>query len=154
MAESRRTRILIVEDDAAIREGLGKLLARRAGFKVIGAAANVPDALDLASREPPEIAVVDLYLPGFHGFSLIEQLVALHPHLQVIVFSAHDDEYFALSALRAGARGFVSKSEPAEHLIEALDTVLAGKLYLEFGLKNRLIALVANTPEIEVKGLL
>jgi DNA-binding NarL/FixJ family response regulator len=152
-SSSSKTQIYIVDDDPSIRAGLLKMLSRNADCVVVGEAGNAFEALELARRQTADAAFVDLYLPGFHGFTLIEQLLELHPKLGIIVFTGHDDEYFALSALRAGARGFVSKSDPVEHLLVALDTVLSGELYLDLPLRSRLLALVANTPEIEFQGL-
>jgi DNA-binding NarL/FixJ family response regulator len=109
---SSPAQVLIVDDDAAIREGLVKLLSRHPEFTVAGEAANAFDALLTAEERGGDVALVDLYLPGFHGFTLIEKLRFMQPKLKIVVYTAHDDEYFALSALRAGAQGFVSKSNP------------------------------------------
>ena len=153
MSDAQPAQVLIVDDDLNIRAGLAKLLSRHPEFLVVGEAANAFDALATAENRGGDVALVDLYLPGFHGFTLIEKLRFMQPKLKILVYTAHDDEYFALNALRAGALGFVSKSEPAENTITALRTVLAGQLYLEDGLRQRLLSLVANTPEIEVRGL-
>ncbi len=152
MTSPQAGQILIVDDEPAIRAGLAKLLTRR-GFTVVGQAASVPEALKLTTLAAADAAFVDLYLPGFHGLNLIEELLQIRPGLKIIVYTAHDDEYFALRALRAGACGFISKSEPADHAVLALKTVFSGQIYLEEAMRSRLLALVANTPEIEIRGL-
>jgi DNA-binding NarL/FixJ family response regulator len=154
MTNAGPQKILIIDDDARIRDGLAKLLTRGSEFTVAGEAANAFDGLMMAQDREVDLALVDLYLPGFHGFTLIEKLRAAHPNLKIVVYTAHDDEYFALSALRAGADGFISKSEPAENTIAALRSVASGQLYLEPEIRKRLLSLVENTPEIEVQGLL
>ena len=153
-SSSPKKRIYVVDDDDAIRDGLVKLFSRNPDFVIAGVARDASEAIALARRHAADAAFVDLYLPGFHGFLVINQLLQLNPDLRIIVYTAHDDEYFALSALRAGARGFVSKSEPAENLLLALHTVFAGELYLDLTMRSRLLALVANTPDIELQGLL
>jgi DNA-binding NarL/FixJ family response regulator len=154
MADPNQKQILIVDDEPDIVDALAQLISRSHEYRVVGRLLNAHEALVAAHGDNIDAAFVDLYLPGFHGFALIEQLLRLNPKLKIIVYSAHDDEYFALSALRSGARGFVSKSEPAENTLLALRKVLAGEIYMEDGLRSRLLALVANTPEIEVKDLL
>jgi two-component system, NarL family, invasion response regulator UvrY len=155
MPSSRtKKRIYVVDDDEAIRDGVAKLFSRNPDYVIVGSAGDATEALALARRHAADAAFIDLYLPGFYGFTLINQLLQLNPNLRIIVYTGHDDEYFALSALRAGARGFVSKSEPAENLFVALHTVFSGELYLDLPLRSRLLSLVANTPDIELAGFL
>ena len=106
------TRVLIVDDEPAFRRQLRRLLAQ-AGLDVVGEAADIPEAKQLVAAFRPDLAVVDLILPGVNGVEGIAQMKALCPSLRAILISAHRNQANLLGAAaqRAGAEAFVPKDE-------------------------------------------
>ncbi len=131
--EARRIRvlrILIVDDHPLVREGLARVLVTQPDLCVWGEAASVAEAWQRLEAGLPDVAVVDLSLPGTSGMVLIKELQARHPEVPVLVLSMHEEVYYAERALRAGARGYLMKHEPADRIIEALRTLARGDVYL------------------------
>lgn len=122
-------RILLVDDHPLLREGLASLIAAEDGLAVGGVAGCVADALEQVGKDPPDLIVTDLTLPGRNGLELIKDLGATHPDLPVIVLSMHDELIYAERVLRAGGRGYVMKDTPPQHLIAAIRTVLDGGVH-------------------------
>jgi DNA-binding NarL/FixJ family response regulator len=124
-----RKRIFIVDDHTLVREWLANLLQQEADLEVCGQADTAPAALAGMTGAPPAIAIVDLSLKGGSGLDLIKDLRRLCPATQVVVLSMHEEIYFIERAFRAGARGYVTKRESTERIVEAIRAVLAGQVY-------------------------
>ena len=97
---------------------------------VCAEADNAQAALDAMRRHRPDMALLDVSLPGTNGIELTKQMLAELPALLVLVLSIHDESLYALRALRAGARGYVMKQQSAGHIVEALRKVLGGGIYV------------------------
>lgn len=123
------SRILLVDDHPFINEGLRQVIAAEPGLSICGIATNVREALTLVEAEEPQLIISDLTMPGRNGLEFIKDLGATHPGLPVIVLSLHDELLYAERVLRAGGRGYVAKSAPIEHLLEAIRCVLDGGVY-------------------------
>jgi DNA-binding NarL/FixJ family response regulator len=123
-------RILIVDDHPLVREGLIGLISAQPDFVVCGEAAGVTEALGLVATTMPDAAIIDLRLSDGAGIELIKELKARFPSVKLLVLSMQDESLFAERSLRAGALGFVSKQEASRTIVQAVRTVLAGKLYL------------------------
>lgn len=143
-------RLLIVDDHPIVQRGLVLTLNAEADFDVVATAESAEDALDRLDRAAPDVALVDLSLPGMGGLELVRHLLARRPDLRVLVVSRHDDELYAERAVRAGARGYLSKVEAADRVVEAVRAVLGGRLYLRDEIKDRL---VLGTPLTEADSL-
>ena len=137
-------RIFLVEDHPVMREGYASLLARTPDLEVVGEAADATEALAKLGDARPDLALVDLALPGTSGLELIRQLRAFHPNLKVLVVSAHSETLYAERALRAGAQGYVMKDEPPMAIVEAARNVLAGRLHLSADMHERLLHLAVD----------
>jgi DNA-binding NarL/FixJ family response regulator len=124
------TRILIVDDHPLVREGLIGLLAAQSDFVVCGEASGVGEARQLVASVKPDVAIIDLTLNDGTGVELIKELRAKYPTIKLLVLSMHDESLYAERALRAGAVGYVSKHEASRTIVQAVRTILAGKLYL------------------------
>src|SRR6202035_4737255 len=101
-------RIVIVDDHPLFRKGLAELIhSERNHFEVCGEAGNAAEAMEVIRRLNPELAIVDLSLPGANGIELIKNVRAEFPRLPILVLSMHDESLYAVRALRAGADGYV-----------------------------------------------
>jgi DNA-binding NarL/FixJ family response regulator len=125
-----KTRVMLVEDHQVVREGLRSLLTAEPDLVVMGEAETGERALELAAREPPDVVVMDLGLPGLGGVEATRRLLKAHPSLSVVVLSMHDDAATVDRALRAGARAYVLKGRGFASLCEAIRTVRRGDMYL------------------------
>jgi len=134
-----RTRILLVDDHPLMRKGLALALEEEPDLDVVGQAADAEEALSVFEALAPDLAVVDVSLPGMSGLELIKHLLAVRPELLVLVVSRHDEALYAERAVRAGARGYVMKLEAGEKIVEAVRHVRRGGIYLSEHLKDRLL---------------
>ena len=124
------TKLVIVDDHEAMREGLGRLLADH-GMEILGAAGNVAAGLDLVEHATPEIAIVDIQLPDGSGIDLTRQLLARRPQLGVILYTGDSDAELLYSGLDSGARGYALKAGPMTELVGAIERIVAGGSYVD-----------------------
>ncbi len=143
---SRRKRVFIVDDHALVREWLIRLLQQEAKLEVCGQAESVPPALAAMTADPPDIVIVDLSLKSGSGIDLIKELHRTCPDTLVIVLSMHEELYFIERALRAGARGYVTKRDSTTSILEAIATVLSGKVYARPEILARLAERMVGHP--------
>jgi DNA-binding NarL/FixJ family response regulator len=124
------TRVLLVEDHAVVRQGLRALLEAEASLVIAGETGDGLEAVRLAAALQPDVAIVDLMLPGLNGVEVVRQVVQRSPRTRVIVLSMHANEAYVLAALQAGALAYVVKKSSAAELLNAIASVLAGRRYL------------------------
>ena len=134
-----RTRIFIVDDHPLMRKGLALTLGAESDFEIVGQASDAEEALDQFGDLDPDLAVVDVSLPGMNGLELIKHLLARDPDLLTLVVSRHDEALYAERAVRAGAKGYVSKLEADAQIVKAVRYILRGGIYLSEELKDRLL---------------
>ena len=127
---TRATQIVIVDDHPLVREGLIGLLGAQSDFAVCGEASGAGEARQVVAAARPDVAIIDLALPDGSGLDLIKEFKAKWPAMKLLVLSMHDESLFAERALRAGAVGYVSKQEASRTIVQAVRTILSGKLYL------------------------
>ncbi len=144
---AKKTRILIVDDHPMMREGLAHLINQEPDLVVCGQARNVAEALSAIAGCQPGLVLTDITLPDKNGLELIKDLTALHPRLPVLVSSMHDESLYAERALRAGARGYITKEEAREKLLQAIRQVLRGDLYVNEKTSARIVAAFSGRPE-------
>jgi len=137
-------RIVIVDDHPLFRKGLEQLIQSHDGLAICGEAANATEAMDIIRRVAPDLAIVDLSLPGANGIELIKSIRAEFQKLPVLILSMHDESLYALRALRAGAQGYVMKQEALENVVNAIREVLAGRPYLSHEMSAKLITNFAS----------
>jgi len=136
-AEPRR--LLIVDDHPVFRHGIRQLLSKVPEFTVCGEADNARAALHSMRQLDPELALVDVCMPGVNGLELLKLMLAERKHLKIVVLSMYDESLYALRALRAGAKGYLAKHHAIDHLVEALRKVDGGGIYVSPQLGERLI---------------
>jgi len=134
-----RKRILIVDDHPIVRQGLDQQLNREPDLMVCTQASNASQALAAVEVAKPDLVLVDINLPGRSGLELIRDIRAVAPKLPMLVLSMHDETVFAERALRAGARGYVSKEAGGDKLLEAIRRVLSGQIYVSESVSTRLL---------------
>jgi DNA-binding NarL/FixJ family response regulator len=130
LEETGHLNVVIVDDHIALRRGM-ELLLRRRGLHVVGTADDAEQAEQLILRRRPDVALVDLALPGESGAALTRRLLKLEPALRIILYTGSADENELLDGLHAGAAGFALKSGDPEELQDAIRTVANGGEYLD-----------------------
>jgi DNA-binding NarL/FixJ family response regulator len=124
-----KVRILIADDHAIIRRGMKTMLEHETDFEVIGEAADGRGAVELARREAPNVAVLDVGMPNLNGIEAARQISKESDSVQIVMLTVHSDECYLLSALKAGARGYVLKSSAEFEAVEAVRAVSRGKTF-------------------------
>ena len=137
-------RIVIVDDHPLFRKGLEQMIHSDDSFAVCGEAGNAAEAMEIIRKLNPELAIVDLSLPGANGIELIKNIRAEFPKLPVLVLSMHDESLYALRALRAGADGYVMKHEAMANVIQAIREVFNGRPYLSPAMAAQVITKFAH----------
>ena len=136
--------MVIVEDHRMFREQLVRLIDKVDGMKVCGEADNIRDGFALIKQLKPSIAIVDITLKGSSGLELLKDLRAHGVAVPAVVLSMHDESLYAERALRAGARGYVNKSEDSAELLRAIRQVLNGEIYLKTSFMSRMVHRMIN----------
>lgn len=136
-----RIRILLADDHVLVREGIRRVLEEDPAFEVVAEAADGERALELAQRLVPDVAVVDITMPGVSGIEVTARLKVMVPETGVLVLSMHDEAEYVTRAVRAGARGYLLKDEagPAQ-LREAVRAVHGGNTFFTSAVAARLVA--------------
>ena len=130
--------VLIVEDHPIFSKGLSLLIDAEESFSVVGEARNGSEALAMLVEKKPDLAVVDLNLGDEDGLEIIASMKSRAENLKILVLSMYDERYYAERALKAGASGYVMKEEASTLVIDALKTVLQGKIWLSANEQNYL----------------
>ena len=136
----KTVRIFVVDDHPIVRHGLSQLIAQERDLKVCGGAAAVPEALVEIPRLKPDLVLVDVSLQSGSGIELVKTLRGLMPRLPIIMLSMHDEMLCAERALRAGANGYIMKSEPPETVLKAVRAVLRGEIYVGERMAHRMLS--------------
>jgi DNA-binding NarL/FixJ family response regulator len=134
-----RKRVLIVDDHPVLRQGMATLLAQQPDLEICGEAENAQSGLQAMRETKPQIALVDISLPGTDGLELIKLMLAEQPHLRILVVSMHDESLYALRSLRAGAKGYLMKAEALEQIVAAVRKIEAGDIYVTPRFSERLV---------------
>ncbi|MCW3039747.1 MAG: response regulator transcription factor [Solirubrobacterales bacterium] len=124
------TKLVIVDDHEALREGLVALLGAH-GLSVVGAAGNVAAGMDLVVHADPDVAIVDIRLPDGSGIDLCRDLLAVRPDLGVMLYTGDADAELLYTGLDSGARGYALKAGSMEELVSAIERVAAGGSYVD-----------------------
>jgi DNA-binding NarL/FixJ family response regulator len=124
------TTILLADDHAILREGLGAILAGQADLKVVGQAATGREAVEMAARLCPDVILMDIAMPDLNGVDATRRILAADPKVKVIALSAYTDRQYVLAMLQAGACGYLVKASAGEELLRAVRAVVAGRKFL------------------------
>ncbi|MGZ5020475.1 MAG: response regulator [Chthoniobacterales bacterium] len=153
LRESGKRRVVIVEDHPMFREQLRLLIDKEEDLVVCGEADNVPAALALIQHTRPQLAIIDITLKGASGLDLLKDLRAHEIDLPVLVLSMHDESLYAERALRAGARGYITKQEASIKVMTAIRQVLSGEIYLDTNVMRRMVDKVVGKSDKAVSAI-
>lgn len=140
MAEdSDLIRVVIADDQRVVRDGLSFLLSLIDGIEVVGVAADGREAVDLVASLDPDVVLMDLRMPHMDGVDATRRVRRDHPRTQVVVLTTYADDSSVLAALRAGARGYLTKDAGAEEIGRAINRVAGGSADLDPNVQARLL---------------
>ncbi len=131
--------IMIVDDHPLMRKGLAQTLEAEVDLAVCAQVGSAEEALEMVDDAEPDLAVVDISLPGMSGLELVKHLQAVRPALRILMVSRHDEALYAERAIRAGARGYVMKLRAGDVIVKAVRQVLDGRIYVSEEIKDRLL---------------
>jgi len=132
-------RILLVDDHHLLRDALAERLNRHPGFEVAGQAADGDEAVEVARDEQPDVVLLDIDMPGTFSFDAARRIRDELPRTHIVFLSAFSTDGFIEQALAVGARGYLTKTEPPDRMIEAIAEVMSGGVYFSRAVKERLI---------------
>jgi two-component system, NarL family, invasion response regulator UvrY len=123
-------RILLADDHFIVRSGLRRIVEEAGDIEVVAEAADGREAIQQAHRTAPDVAVVDISMPGLDGLEVISQLRHYYPKLPILVLTMHEEEQYVVRSIAAGASGYITKRSAPEQLVKAIRKVHAGGRYL------------------------
>lgn len=135
-----KRRILLVEDHTLLRVGLRALLCRDPDLEVVGEASNGRDAIRSIADLSPDLAIMDLTMPGMNGIEAIAQIKRRYPQVRVLVLTLHRADEYIHESLKAGADGYILKDATHDELRVAIRSVLNGKTYLSPDISNNVVS--------------
>ncbi|MFD8999953.1 response regulator [Streptomyces sp. NPDC059582] len=144
---ARPIRVLVADDHPVVRRGMSALLASLAGVEVVAEAGNGEEALREAQLSRPDVVVMDIQMPAMDGVEATRRLAALLPGVAVLVVTMFEDDATVVSAMRAGARGYLLKGAEQEEILTSLRSVAAGQFVMGPGVAARLLGRLDPAPE-------
>jgi DNA-binding NarL/FixJ family response regulator len=147
-----RTQVFVVDDHPAIREALAAAIGSKIDMRMVGESSTAKKALRQMERHAPDVVVVDISLEDAHGLDLVEELRNRFPEIRIIVFSMYDESVYAERAIRAGASGYVMKSEPTESVVKAIQAVSEGDVYLSRRMSSRILSKVIRQQDYSFRS--
>lgn len=132
------TRILIADDHALVRDGLHHILRKAEGFDIVGEAADHAGVMDIVTQVHADVLLLDLSMPGGNGLDLIREVRTRRPGLRILVLTMHAERQYAVRAFKAGASGYVTKESASAELVNAVQRVAAGNVYLSLAMAENM----------------
>lgn len=132
-------RCMVVDDHAAVREGVKMILTRDREISVIGESGSGESAIEMAARRRPDVVVMDVRMEGMDGFEATRRIVAELPDVAVILYTAHGERGLLAEGLDCGARGYVLKDAPPDDIVRAVKRVAEGGAYVDPTLASELV---------------
>jgi DNA-binding NarL/FixJ family response regulator len=142
-----KIKVLIADDHLVVREGLMVMLQSTGECEVIGQATNGEEAVLLAHKLQPDVAIVDLQMPGMGGIEAIQRITQQTPKVKVVVLSTFDQDEYIYQSVQAGAKGYVLKGSGLDELLDVVRSAATGKLLLSSDIATKLIGHI-STPDL------
>lgn len=138
------TRVLVVDDQTVVRDGLVLLLGLLPGLEVVGSAGDGEEAVRLVGEHHPDVVLMDLRMPRVDGVEATRRIKADFPSVQIVVLTTYSDDESVFAALQAGARGYLTKDAGADEIARAIDAVRGGDAQLDPSVQRRLVDALAT----------
>jgi DNA-binding NarL/FixJ family response regulator len=139
-------RVVLADDQTLVREGLSLMLGLVDGIEVVGVAENGEQAVELVVAVAPDVALLDLRMPRVDGIEATRRIRAQAPDVEVVVLTTYADDESVIAALRAGARGYLTKDASSEEIERAIRDAVCGKTRLDPAVQERLVEIVTSGP--------
>ncbi|MBW2368912.1 MAG: response regulator transcription factor [Deltaproteobacteria bacterium] len=147
---AQHKKILIVDDHPLFREGLKAIIARIGSYDVVGEAGDGREALRMAQKLGPDLALVDISLPDQSGIELTPKLLKVSSKMRIVIVSMHSKVDYIVKGFQAGARGYVVKESASEKLLQAIDTVLKGDYYMDSHVSKEVVRKLVGIQDKEL----
>jgi len=141
-------RVMVADDHAVVRKGLVQILSDTEDIRVVGEAASAAEIVGLLSRDPCDVLLLDVSMPGKNGLEALKVIRDEFPQVKTLILSMYPEDQFGIRALKAGAAGYLTKASAPERLIEAVQKIASGKRYITSELAEQLA--VSMGPENDV----
>ncbi|MBI5302554.1 MAG: response regulator transcription factor [Chloroflexi bacterium] len=143
---SKPIRVLLVDDHAIVREGIGSLLSHQKDIKIIGQAVDGKQAIDAVTQLKPDVVLMDITMPVMNGLDATREIHKLFPDTRVLVLTQHENKEYIMPLLQAGAVGYISKRARANELIHAIHAVHDSGAYLPPSITHLVVNALADAP--------
>lgn len=138
-AENKRIRVVLADDHAVVRKGIREYLQEDPAIQVIGEAGDGEQAVELVTREKPDVAVFDVQMPRLTGLEAASQVRTSSPNTRILILTAYDDDPYIFAAFRAGASGYLLKTTTPDELCQAVRSIAAGESALSPSVAKKLL---------------
>ncbi len=145
-----RIKIVIIEDHALVREGIKSIVNKNREMKIIGEADNVQDGYDVINSEIPDLLLLDISLHGLSGLELAKKILKKIPELKIIIITMYSKLEYILQSLDIGVRGYILKETSSENLIDCINKVLNGEIYIDTHISNKVIKSLINKKDVQI----
>ncbi len=142
--EENTIKLIIADDHSFLREGIKKTIHDEIDMKIVGEASNAAEAVSIIKEKMPDIAIMDISMPGKSGLDVLKDLKAMKLKIKVLILSMHPEDRFAIRALKAGAMGYLTKESAPDELVKAIRTILTGRKYVSKSLADKLIDILSD----------
>lgn len=140
MKQGDKSTVYLIDDHPVLVQGLSDLINNQPDMKVVGTTAEWTKALEDFKKQQPEVVLLDITLKNANGIEVLKNLKVQYPNLNVLMLSMHDENLYAMRALKAGAHGYVMKAAPTEEVISAIRHVLKGEVYVSESIARRMMS--------------
>jgi DNA-binding NarL/FixJ family response regulator len=134
-----KIRVLIADDHVVVRQGVRRFLEDGADIAVLGEAADGPQALRLVEELQPDVALLDIQMPGLNGVEVSRQIRSRFPQVKILILTAYEDDAYVFAALQAGANGYLLKTAGVDELLGAVRSVYRGQSVLSPGVTDKVV---------------
>src|SRR5438309_45564 len=141
------TRVILADDHTLVRQGLKSLLERE-GIQVVGEASDGQEAIVIATKLMPDVAIIDISMPILNGLDAARAVRKACPKTKVILLTRHDEDQYVTEALRRGVKGYVLKNQAASDLVQAIRQVVCGGIYLSPGISGAVVEAYLSKTEV------
>ncbi len=147
LTATKKTKVLIADDHAVVRQGLKQILSKTTDLEVTDEAENGKEVLDKIKESVPDVLLLDIEMPIHTGWNVLTKLKTTHPKLPILVLSIYPEEHYGLRFLKAGAAGYLNKTSAPDQLVEAIRKVASGGRFVSPQLAELLVLNFDSNPE-------